>query len=98
MFIAFARTLQIVIDLFVLSVALWLAFAIRFDWQIPPPMLRMALISWVPLVAVQYAFLAALGVTRISWRYVSLRDALRILTSTVLASSAFLVVRFVAEA
>jgi FlaA1/EpsC-like NDP-sugar epimerase len=98
MFKAFARTLQIVIDLFVLSVAVWLAFAIRFDWQIPPAMLRKALLSWPLLVAVQYSSLAALGATRISWRYVSLRDALRILSSTALASAAFLVLRFVAAA
>jgi FlaA1/EpsC-like NDP-sugar epimerase len=94
----FSRTAQIVIDLFVLSVAFWLAFALRFDWDIPDPMLRKALLSWPALVTTQYAFMAATGVTLIAWRYVSLGDSMRIVSSTALASSAFLVLRFFAAA
>src|SRR5262245_13901444 len=94
----FARGLQIVIDVTVLSAAFWLAFALRFDWDIPAAMLGKALVAWPALVATQYAFLSAAGVPRISWRYVSLGDALLIMSSTTLASLAFLVLRFVAAA
>jgi FlaA1/EpsC-like NDP-sugar epimerase len=94
----FGRTIQILIDLTVLSVAFWLAFAVRFDWDIPAPMLSKALVAWPALVGTQYAFLSAAGVPRIAWRYVSLGDVLLITSSTALASSAFLVLRFVAAA
>lgn len=94
----FARTVQILIDLTALSVAFWLAFALRFDWDIPAPMLRKALVAWPMLVATQYAFMAAAGVPRIAWRYVSLGDAMMIMSSTALASGAFFVLRFVAAA
>lgn len=94
----FARTLQILIDLTVLSVAFWLAFALRFDWEIPRAILSKALLAWIPVVVVQYAVLSAAGVPRIAWRYVSLRDALLIAECTALGSAGFLVLRFVAAA
>src|SRR4051794_28515946 len=98
MFKTFTRGMQILIDVTVLSVAFWLAFAFRFDWDIPVPMLHKALVCWPVLVATQYAFLGGAGVPRIAWRYVSLGDLLLILSSTALASSAFLVLRFAAAA
>src|ERR1700753_4451844 len=94
----FARGMQILIDLTVLSVAFWLAFALRFDWEIPQALLSKALVAWPVVIAAQYGFLSAAGVPRIAWRYVSLGDALLIVSSTALASSAFLVLRFVAAA
>jgi hypothetical protein len=38
--VALIRGTQVVIDLFALSAAIWLGFFIRFDWALPPIMLR----------------------------------------------------------
>ena len=72
------RSFQVVIDLVTLSVAYWLAFLFRFEFQIPKDYVDVALLNWGYAVAVQYGVLAALGVPQYSWRYVSLREFLRI--------------------
>jgi FlaA1/EpsC-like NDP-sugar epimerase len=72
------RGLQVVIDLFVLSIAYWLAFLFRFEFEIPRSWLEAALLNWGYVVLLEYGTLAALGVPRYSWRYVSMSEMLRI--------------------
>jgi hypothetical protein len=47
------RSAQVAIDVLVLSLALWLAFQLRFDWQVPRPMLQPLLFMWPYVVALQ---------------------------------------------
>jgi FlaA1/EpsC-like NDP-sugar epimerase len=61
-----------------LSVAYWAAFSFRFEFAIPPSYLETALMNWPYVIVLQYAVLAALGVPTYSWRYVSMREMLRI--------------------
>jgi FlaA1/EpsC-like NDP-sugar epimerase len=72
------RSIQAVFDLAVLSAAYWLAFLFRFEFSIPPAWLRSSLIGWPYVVLIGYGALAVLGVPRLSWRYISLREAARI--------------------
>jgi len=76
------RFLQIGIDLAVLAGALWLAFLIRFEGSVPYGMLKRELFLWPYLTLLQYSALSLLGVPRFSWRYVGLREAVRILMAT----------------
>lgn len=78
MTVIYNRYTQAAVDVGILSLALWLAFALRFDWSIPPEMLQRALLLWAPIVFFQYTLLWALAVPRFSWRHVSLREVLRI--------------------
>lgn len=88
-----ARTSQTAIDLAILSLALPLAFLIRFDWDIPPQMVaRLVLVTpWV--VALQYVLLAAFGARRFSWRFISLREVLRIAAAIFASMLLLLIVR-----
>jgi len=72
------RTLQFVIDISVLMLAFFLATMVRFDWAVPWMTLRPLLIVMPYVVLLQYTFLSAFGITRFSWRYIGLRDAVRI--------------------
>jgi FlaA1/EpsC-like NDP-sugar epimerase len=81
-FLGILRVVQIGLDVVVLSAALWLSFLLRFEGQVPYQMLKRALLLWPYLTGVQYVALAALGVPRFSWRYVGLREAVRILIAT----------------
>ena len=72
------RGLQVVIDLVALSLAYWLAFLFRFEFSIPKEYLHVGLMNWGYVVVLQYAVLAGFGVLRYSWRYVSMREMLRI--------------------
>lgn len=86
--IALIRGTQVAIDLAALSVALWFGYFIRFDWDVPPFMLRSLLFLWPYVVALEYGLLLAFGVHRYVWRYVGLREVSRILLA---ASAATLV-------
>jgi FlaA1/EpsC-like NDP-sugar epimerase len=72
------RTSQFLIDISVLMLAFVLAMLVRFDWSVPSVMFRQLIIVLPYVVLLQYAFLTGFGTTRFSWRYISLRDAVRI--------------------
>jgi hypothetical protein len=69
------RGLQVVFDVLILSLAYWLAFAFRLEFTIPDPWMRVLLVTWPYVIALQYASLSLFGVPRMSWRYVSIHDA-----------------------
>jgi FlaA1/EpsC-like NDP-sugar epimerase len=81
------RSIQAASDLAVLSAAYWLAFLFRFEFSIPSAWLRSSLISWPYVVLTGYGALALLGVPKLSWRYVSLREAGRIAFAGAFATS-----------
>ena len=87
-----SRSGQTIIDIGVLSVAFWLAFMLRFDWDLSLQMLKRAAFTWPYVIAFQYAVMWAWGVPRLSWRYISLRESQRIAYSL---GSAGLVLLFV---
>ena len=88
------RTTQAVIDLCVLSLALWTALFLRFDGRPPDWIAVRVLILWPHVVGVQYLFLVLLGVHRYQWRFVGLRETTRIFAATGFAAVFLLIVRF----
>jgi FlaA1/EpsC-like NDP-sugar epimerase len=74
----FRQSVQAAFDLAVLSAAYWLGLLFRFEFAVPAAWQRPALIGWPYVVVVGYVMLSALGVPRLSWRYISLREAARI--------------------
>ncbi len=87
------RTSQFVIDVGVLMLAFLLATMVRFDWNVPWTALRPLLIVMPYVVLLQYTFLSAFGITRFSWRYISLRDAVRIFVAIASASALLVLLR-----
>jgi FlaA1/EpsC-like NDP-sugar epimerase len=87
------RLSQLTIDLVVLALAFSVAFLMRFDWRPPADMLgRLALT--VPYVVLgQYLVLWIFGVPKMSWRYIGLRELVRILAAVLLGSVALLWIR-----
>ncbi|MEJ7596872.1 MAG: nucleoside-diphosphate sugar epimerase/dehydratase [Kofleriaceae bacterium] len=73
------RSLQIALDLLVLSVAYWLAFLFRFEFRLPQSIVELFLIDWPVVVLIQYCFLALFGVPRMAWRYMSMHDVVRVM-------------------
>ena len=95
------RSLQIGIDLAVLSASLWAALWLRFEGGVPLQMFKRVLFLWPYIVAFQYVLLALMGVPRYSWRYIGLREAVRILgalgaSGTVLLGARLIAAKFAA--
>ena len=86
----FARSFQVILDSTVLSIAFWLAFLFRFEFQFPTGQLKLALVNWPYVIVLQYCGLWLFGVPRMSWRYMTMRDTVRVLLS-VTASTLLLV-------
>jgi FlaA1/EpsC-like NDP-sugar epimerase len=87
------RTSQFVIDIGVLMFAFFLATMVRFDWNVPWATLRPLLIVMPYVVLLQYVFLSAFGITRFSWRYISLRDTVRIFLAIASATALLVLLR-----
>ena len=83
------------IDISVLMLAFFLAMLVRFDWDVPRVMFRQLVIVLPYVVVLQYAFLSGFGITRFSWRYIGLRDAVRIFAAIASATALLVVLRFV---
>jgi FlaA1/EpsC-like NDP-sugar epimerase len=84
------RSIQVALDLTILSLAFWLAFLFRFEFEIPKFWLRVLLLTWPYAVLAHYVGLLVFGVPRMSWRYVNMYDVGRILAA--MASSFFVLV------
>ena len=87
------RSAQIAIDLLVLSCALWGALWLRFEGEVPYQMFKRVIFLWPYIVGLQYGLLALLGIPRFSWRYIGLREAVRILRALALGAGALVGVR-----
>ncbi len=87
------RSLQIALDVTIMSVAYWLAFLFRFEFQIPSDFVATLFITWPYVVLLHYGSLVMFGVPRMSWRYFSITDAARILAAVSTASALLVAVR-----
>ena len=68
------RPVQYVLDLCVLAAAFFFAYAIRFEFAIPPEILARCFRQLPVVVLLQFGTLSALGVYFFIWRYVGMAE------------------------
>ncbi|HEV8628835.1 MAG TPA: polysaccharide biosynthesis protein, partial [Thermoanaerobaculia bacterium] len=88
------RETQVVLDLGALSLALLVAYLLRFDLQIPPLYLHRFVLQLPFVVLLQLAALALCGVYALIWRYVALGDLPRFLRAALYATLPLLLLRW----
>jgi len=87
------RQVQYLLDVAVLCAAFLVAYAIRFEFQIPPDRFRAA-VAQIPLVILlQFAALSAFGAYAFIWRYIGLAETLVFARAAVAATTPLLVMR-----
>src|ERR1041384_2209015 len=92
----FRRSVLTVLDAIGLSIAYWLAFLFRFEFA-PPHALRPLMLFNLPVVVgIPHLALYALGVPRLSWRYMTMRDTVRVGIAITLSASVLLAIRTLA--
>jgi FlaA1/EpsC-like NDP-sugar epimerase len=89
-----ARSSRTLLDLLVLTAAYWLAYLLRFDWDVPHQMWKRLVLTWPYVVGCQYLLLVLFGIPRFAWRQVGLREAIRIGFAAALAAAMLLGARF----
>jgi FlaA1/EpsC-like NDP-sugar epimerase len=87
------RIVRVVADVALLSLAYFSAFYLRFDGQIPEPMMQRMLLTLPFVVGAKMGLLYAAGLHRRSWRYISVRDAIRLFAALAIAATALLIAR-----
>jgi len=92
------RTVQVGVDIAILSLAYLLAFLFRLEFSIPHMWMNVLLVTWPYVVLLQYLALVAFGVPRLSWRYISIGDMGRVISGVAVASAVLLVVRLLGPA
>ncbi len=80
------RAAQSFIDLAALSIAFWLAFLARFEFELTLQIAKRAFFAWPYVVLFQYVVLTASGATRFAWRYVGLREITRFFSAIACAN------------
>ena len=88
------RSLQFLIDAFIVALALMMAYGIRFEGIPPRNYLKQFLLILPYLALLRMGLLILFGVYRLVWRYISLRDLPRILLAIGTGSVVLVVVRF----
>lgn len=91
-----SRTTQNVVDLTVLTLAYWVAWLVRYDGHLPLQPFKRALFAWPYLVAFEFAVLVAMGIPRFAWRYVGLKEAIRVAQAIALIGVVMLAARLLA--
>lgn len=89
-------TLKLIVDLFMLSAAYWLAFMVRHDWDPSFPGIKRQMFTWPYVVVLQYIILTAFGVPRFAWRYVAMPEVRAIAQAVGVSALVLAVVRLVA--
>lgn len=92
------RALRVVADLATLTLALWSAFLLRFEGDLPSLMFKRLVFLTPYVVGVQYLALQMASIHRVSWRFVGLREAKKILFYFGGATLLFLCIRFTSAA
>jgi FlaA1/EpsC-like NDP-sugar epimerase len=92
LFISRHRVWQIATDAALVSLAFWLAFLLRFDFEIPPRYAELlATVFWYVVVVKMATFFFS-GLYNKWWRYAGIRDLASLLQATVIASALAVVV------
>ncbi len=98
LFISRHRIWQIAADAALVAVALYLAYLLRFDFQIPRVYLHQLAWVIVPVVAVQVVVFLLFGLYNKYWRYAGVRDLVSVfLASLAAAALGMLVAEYVAD-
>jgi len=72
------RLLEVILDLFVIAFAYYLAFALRFEFSLSDSLMKLYLTSLPIVVASTYVGFFLFGIYRGLWRYTGLEDLVRI--------------------
>jgi FlaA1/EpsC-like NDP-sugar epimerase/lipopolysaccharide/colanic/teichoic acid biosynthesis glycosyltransferase len=91
------RPVQVLSDAAVVAVAFWLAYQIRFEFDVPPRFWKQMVLLLPYTVLARVVANFAFGVYRVMWRYVSLYEIPRFARSVAAVSLIFLVFRFLVE-
>jgi FlaA1/EpsC-like NDP-sugar epimerase len=90
-----STSLRTTLDLAVLSLAFWLAFLFRFEFQIPRAGLHVLLFNWPYVILLQYIGLALFGVPKMAWRYINIRDTIRVGVAVCTSTALLITLRLV---
>lgn len=86
---------RVVADMSMLVLAYATAYVLRFDSDVPRDMVVRFMVTLPYVVGIQYFFLFAFGAGSFSWRYISLKDAIRLFPPVLSAAAVLAIGRII---
>jgi FlaA1/EpsC-like NDP-sugar epimerase len=93
--VSYGRVMIVGAHILLVPLAYYAAYAIRFDFRVPPAELRVFFATLPYFVTIRLAVFARYGLFRGYWRHVGLRDLVDLGVATTLSTSLFAVFLFV---
>ena len=87
------KEVQFLLDLGVLSAALFLAYLLRFDFHLPQQQLRDAFIQLPFVVLLQFSCILLIGIYNFVWRYIGMAEIQVFLQAALYSSVPLLILR-----
>ncbi len=91
--IGWLRLLQVILDAFLISLALGCAYLIRFDGHPAPSYINQLSVLLLPLTVAKMSINWSLGVYKRLWRYSGLTEVMELGVAVLISSSALLAIR-----
>lgn len=88
------RGTQVILDLAIFSIAYWLAFLFRFEFDLPFQMFKLLFFTWPYVVILKYLILSFWGVPSLSWRYIGIKEVNRIIIALSVSTGILTIIRF----
>jgi len=89
------RPLKLLTDILVLSAAFWVAFLLRFEFSLDALRQKQALLVWPYALLLKVFLIHAFRVHLFVWRYIGLRDVVRIFTATLVGTIVLAALRLI---
>ena len=93
--IEFKRPLKLLTDILMLSAAYWVAFLLRFEFSLDAFRQEQALLVWPYALLLKVFLMHAFRVHLFVWRYIGLRDIVRIFTATLVGTIVLATLRLI---
>lgn len=87
------QSVRVILDLFMLSFAYWLAFMLRFELDPNLQTYKLLFFTWPYVIVFKYILLILFGVPALSWRYIGIKETTKILWALSLATGFLVLLR-----
>ena len=93
----FRKPRMVLVDLLLINLSLYLAFAIRFDWQLTPAIMESYVYFMLWASGVRITLFAIFGMYQWSFRYASISEAINVIRAVTIGSLSLVAIAFFAH-
>ncbi len=94
MLVTLRNLISVIIDLVLINLSMFLAFMIRFDWQLSQPLVNACIFFMIAASIIKIMMLSACGIYQWAFRYASISEAMNLFKAVTFGSLLLIAVAF----